>query len=556
MEIRPADISRIIRQQIGDFESRLDVAETGSVLTVGDGIARVYGLEDAMAGELLEFPNQLFGMVLNLEEDNVGVALFGEDRHVREGDTVKRTGKIASVPAGEAVLGRVMNALGQPIDGLGPIETTETRRIELKAPGIVARQSVKEPLQTGLKAIDSMIPIGRGQRELIIGDRQTGKTAIAIDTIINQKKTHETDSPVYCIYVAIGQKQSTVAMVVDRLKKSGAMEYTTVVTAGASEMAPLQFIAPYTGCSMGEWFRDNGRHVVIIYDDLSKQAVAYRQLSLLLRRPPGREAYPGDVFYLHSRLLERAAKMAEHYVIVKKDAEPTVENALGGKVYSNVLLHIEGKKKLAEHPDKDSLAWKKLPGTGGSLTALPIIETQAGDVSAYIPTNVISITDGQIFLETDLFYSGMRPAVNAGLSVSRVGGNAQIKAMKSVAGKLRLTLAQYRELAAFAQFGSDLDKETQRQLHKGARLTEILKQKQYTPLSVAKQILIIFAANRDYLNDYELSAIGKYEEELYTFVDDNHPGLLREISDKKVLTDEIEAQIIKVLDEFKAIFQP
>ncbi len=556
MEIRSADISRIIRQQITDYDRKVDVAETGSVLTVGDGIARVYGLEGAMAGELLEFPHDVFGMVLNLEEDNVGVALFGEDMHIKEGDTVRRTGRIASVNAGEAVLGRVVNALGQPIDGKGPIATTESRRIEVKAPGIVYRQPVKEPLQTGLKAIDSMIPIGRGQRELIIGDRQTGKTAIAVDTIINQKATHDTDSPVFCIYVAVGQKQSTVAQVVEKLNQHGAMEYTCVVAATASEMAPLLFIAPYTGCAIGEYFRDNGKHVLLIFDDLSKHAVAYRQLSLLLRRPPGREAFPGDVFYLHSRLLERAAKMAEHYVIVPKDAEPTAEAALGGEVYKNPLTHEMGLKKLGEHPDKANLAWKKLPGTGGSMTALPIIETQAGDVSAYIPTNVISITDGQIFLETDLFYSGVRPAINAGLSVSRVGGNAQIKAMKKVAGMLRLELAQYRELAAFAQFGSDLDKETQRQLHRGARLVEILKQKQYRPLPVEMQVLMIFAATREYLNDYEVSAVGKYEESLFEYVENSFPDLLRDIREKKELTKEIEEKIKKVLDEFKAIFTP
>ena len=556
MEIRSAEVSKIIKQQISDFDRKVDVAETGSVLTVGDGIARVYGLEGAMAGELLEFPGQLYGMVLNLEEDNVGAALFGEDRHVREGDQVRRTGKIASVRAGKSVLGRVLNALGQPIDGLGELEDTVEQRIELKAPGIVYRQPVKEPLQTGIKAIDSMIPIGRGQRELIIGDRQTGKTAIAIDTIINQKNTHETDSPVFCIYVAIGQKQSTVAMIVDRLKKTGAMDYTCVVSATASEMAPLQFIAPYAGVAIGEWFRDNGKHVLCIYDDLSKQAVAYRQLSLLLRRPPGREAFPGDVFYVHSRLLERAAKMAEHYVIVPRDAEASETGALEGKVYKNPIEHEEGEKKLKDHPDKANLAWKKLPGTGGSLTALPIIETQAGDVSAYIPTNVISITDGQIFLETDLFYSGIRPAINAGLSVSRVGGNAQVKAMKKVAGMLRLTLAQYRELAAFAQFGSDLDKDTQKQLHIGERLVEILKQKQYAPLDVERQVLLIIAATRDYLNDYALGAIGKYEEELYSYIDNNYPDIFRDLRDKKELTDEIEAKVKKALDEFKTIFKP
>jgi len=556
VEIRAADISRIIRQQIGDYDNRVNVAETGSVLSVGDGIARVYGLEEAQAGELLEFPGDLFGMVLNLEEDNVGVALFGEDRHVREGDLVKRTGSIASVPVGKGILGRVLNALGQPIDGGPALNSTETRRIEVKAPGIVYRQPVKEPLQTGIKAIDSMIPIGRGQRELIIGDRQTGKTAIAIDTIINQKSTHQTDSPVYCIYVAVGQKQSTVAQVVDRLKKAGAMEYTCVIAATASEMAPLLFIAPYAGVSMGEWFRDNGMHVVCIYDDLSKHAVAYRQLSLLLRRPPGREAFPGDVFYLHSRLLERAAKMAEHWVIVKKDLPASAANAMDGKAYKNPIEHEQGRKKLAAHPDKANLAWKRIPTTGGSLTALPIIETQAGDVSAYIPTNVISITDGQIFLETDLFYSGVRPAINAGISVSRVGGNAQIKAMKKVAGMLRLTLAQYRELAAFAQFGSDLDKETLRQLQAGVRLVEILKQGQYQPQPVEKQVLLIFAANKGYLVDQNIAALGRYEKELYAYADDHYPEALRAIVEQREITPEIEAKLTKLLDEFKAIFKP
>jgi len=504
--IRADEISQIIKQQIADFDKKVDVSETGSVTSVGDGIARVYGLDNAMIGELVEFPGQLFGMVLNLEEQGVGVALFGDTAHTKEGDIVKRTGNIASVPVGKGVLGRVLNSLGQPIDGGGALEYTETRFIEKKAPGIIARQPVTEPLQTGIKAIDAMIPIGRGQRELIIGDRQTGKTAIAIDTIINQRKTHETDKPVYCFYVAIGQKQSTVAQVVDTLKRHNAMEYTCVVASTASEVAPLQFIAPYSGVAMAEWFRDNGMHALIIYDDLSKQAVAYRQLSLLLRRPPGREAFPGDVFYLHSRLLERAAKMS----------------------------------------DKEG---------AGSLTALPIIETQAGDISAYIPTNVISITDGQIFLEADLFNSGMRPAINAGLSVSRVGGNAQIKAMKKIAGMLRLTLAQYRELAAFAQFGSDLDKETQRQLHKGARLSEILKQGQYSPLEVEKQILIIFAAANDYLNDLELHDIGRYEQEMYQYMVDHHSNVSKEIKEKGVLDKDIERKLRKALDEFKGVFQ-
>jgi F-type H+-transporting ATPase subunit alpha len=500
MDIRPAEISDIIKRQIADFGREVEVRETGRVLSTGDGIARIYGLDQAAAGELLQFPHDIYGLVLNLDEDNVGAAIFGDAETIKEGDEVRRTNRIAEVPVGEALLGRVVDALGQPIDGKGPIDATERRRIELKAPGIVARQPVKEPLQTGIKAIDAMIPIGRGQRELIIGDRQTGKTAVAIDTIINQR-----GGDVQCIYVAIGQKRSTVAQVVDKLMRHGAMEYTTVVAATASDSAPLQFIAPYTGCTMGEYFRDTGRHALAVYDDLSKQAVAYRQLSLLLRRPPGREAYPGDVFYLHSRLLERAAKMS---------------NERGG----------------------------------GSLTALPIIETQAGDVSAYIPTNVISITDGQIFLETDLFYSGVRPAVNVGISVSRVGGSAQVKAMKQVAGSLRIELAQYREMAAFAQFGSDLDAATQRQLARGSRLVEILKQGQFEPLPVERQILIIYAATNGYVDHLPESAVRKYEAELYRFIENRHPDLLEAVRAKKAFDDELTAKTRKVLDEFKEEF--
>ncbi|MBI3073235.1 MAG: F0F1 ATP synthase subunit alpha [Deltaproteobacteria bacterium] len=484
MEIRAEEISQIIRKQIEEYDQRVAVLETGTVLAVGDGIARLYGLESAMAGELLDFPHGVKGMVLNLEEDNVGVALFGESHVIKEGDIAKRTGKLVSVPVGTGVAGRVVNPLGEPIDGKGPIAGTELRNMEIKAPGIVRRQSVKEPLQTGIKAIDSMIPIGRGQRELIIGDRQTGKTALAVDTIINQKGQN-----VFCVYVAIGQKQSTVAQVVDRLTEAGAMEYTTVVSASANVSAPLQFLAPYAGCTMGEFFRDSGQHALCIYDDLSKHAVAYRQLSLLLRRPPGREAYPGDVFYLHSRLLERAAKL------------------------------------------RDDLG-------GGSLTALPVIETQAGDVSAYIPTNVISITDGQIFLETDLFYSGVRPAVNVGLSVSRVGGSAQIPAMKQVAGKLRLELAQYREMAAFAQFGSDLDKATQAQLARGSRLVELLKQGQYSPLSVEKQVVLIFAATNGFVDELNVARLGRYEKELFIYMENKHPELLQEIRERKSLFKE------------------
>ena len=509
MQLRAEEISKIIKQQIEQYEQKVEVMETGTVLTVGDGIARVYGLDRVMAGELVEFPDEIMGMVLNLEEDNVGVVLFGEDTHIREGDDVKRTGRIADVPVGLEMVGRVVNALGQPIDGKGPVETKERRRIELKAPGIVSRQPVKEPLQTGLKAIDAMIPIGRGQRELILGDRQVGKTAVAVDAIINQKRSHEAKdgSGVYCIYVAVGQKQSTVAQVVDRLQNAGAMEYTTVVAASASEPAPLLFLAPFAGCTIGEWFRDNGKHALIIYDDLSKQAAAYRSMSLLLRRPPGREAYPGDVFNLHSRLLERAAKMHER---------------LGG----------------------------------GSLTALPIIETQAGDVSAYIPTNVISITDGQIYLEPELFYSGVRPAVNVGISVSRVGGNAQITAMKKIAGTLRLDLARYREMAAFAQFASDLDESTRDLLARGERLTELLKQDQYVPLGVEKQVLIIYAGTKGFVDEYPVAVLKQYERELYEFVESKHADALELLADKKELTDEVTKALTKVLEEFKKHFVP
>ncbi|MDD5305879.1 MAG: F0F1 ATP synthase subunit alpha [Deltaproteobacteria bacterium] len=502
MQLRAEEISQIIKQQIEQYERTVEVMETGTILTVGDGIARVYGLDGAMAGELLEFPHGVMGMVLNLEEDNVGVVLFGEDTELREGDLVKRTGRIADVPVGKAMLGRVVNALGMPIDGKGPIAGSDRRRIEVKAPGIVQRQPVTEPLQTGIKPIDAMIPIGRGQRELILGDRGTGKTAIAVDAIINQR-----DTDVYCIYVAIGQKQSTVARVVTRLEAEGAMKYTTVISATASDMAPLQFIAPYAGAAMGEYFRDNGMHALIIYDDLSKQAVAYRQLSLLLRRPPGREAFPGDVFNLHSRLLERAAKMSKE---------------MGG----------------------------------GSLTALPIIETQAGDVSAYIPTNVISITDGQIYLEPDLFFAGQRPAINVGISVSRVGGNAQIKAMKKIAGPLRLEMARFREMKAFAQFASDLDKTTRDQLERGKRLEEILKQDQYVPLNVTKQILIIYAGVKGYLDAYPLEALPRFERELYEYADKSHPGALTLLDKKKVLDDEVEAGLKGLLDEFKRIWKP
>ena len=499
--IKAEEISEIIKRQLQGYEAEIDLKEAGRVIEVGDGIARIYGLENALAGELLEFPGGVFGLVLNLEADNVGAVLLGDDTQIKEGDPVMRTKRIAQVPVGPALVGRVVNALGQPVDGKGPIESKEFRNIERYAPGVVDRRSVKEPLQTGLKAIDAMIPIGRGQRELIIGDRQTGKTAVATDTIINQK-----GAGVVCIYVAIGQKRSTVAQVVEKLRQFGAMEYTIVVAATASESAPLQFLAPYTGCTIGEFFRDSSRHALCIYDDLSKHAVSYRQLSLLLRRPPGREAYPGDVFYLHSRLLERAAKLSD----------------------------AEG---------------------GGSLTALPIIETQAGDVSAYIPTNVISITDGQIYLEADLFYSGVRPAVNVGLSVSRVGGNAQIKAMKQVAGRMRLELAQYREMAAFAQFGSDLDKTTQMQLARGARLVEMLKQAQYQPQPVEQQVVTIFAATNGFVDGCEVGSLARFETELFSFMKDKHGALLTEIREKKQITDEIKAKLSTALEEFKGMFK-
>ena len=496
------EISEIIKERIKSSEFEAKFEETGIVTYIGDYIARAYGLRNAMAGEVVEFPTGHKGIILNLEEESVGIAIMGYTEGIREGDVVKRTGKLFEVPVGKAVLGRVINAVGEPIDDLGPIEYEETRRVEIKAPGVVMRQPVREPLQTGIKAIDAMIPIGRGQRELIIGDRQTGKTTIAVDTIINQK---DAEPPVYCIYVAIGQKLQSIAQVVDTLKKHGAMEYSTVVVASASEPPTLQYVAPYVGCTIGEYFRDNGMHALVVYDDLSKHAQAYRALSLLLRRPPGREAYPGDVFYLHSRLLERAAKLSD------------------------------------EHG-------------GGSLTALPIIETQAGDVSAYIPTNVISITDGQIYLEPELFYAGVRPAINVGISVSRVGGNAQIKAMKKVAGMLRLELAQYRELETFAQFGSDLDPATLKQIERGRRLTEILKQDPRQVLPVEKQIVIIYAGTRGYLDKYPVSACRKYEQELYKFLEAKYPDILKNIKEKKEITDEIEDKLKKALSEFDEHF--
>ncbi|WP_291980472.1 F0F1 ATP synthase subunit alpha [Luteitalea sp.] len=500
MTIKADDISRIIREQIGGLQSTVDVAEVGTVLSIGDGIARLQGVERAMAGEMIEFPHGVFGIALNLEEDSVGTVLLGDYKLIREGDQARRTGRIISVPVGDELLGRVVNALGQPVDGKGPILTSQMSPIERIAPGVVDRQPVREPLQTGIKAIDGMVPIGRGQRELLIGDRQTGKTAVAVDAILNQK-----DTGVICIYVAIGQKQSTIAQVVRTLEENDAMRYTIVVAAGASDPAPMLYISPYSGCTMGEFFRDSGRHALVIYDDLSKHAMAYREISLLLRRPPGREAYPGDVFYLHSRLLERAAKL------------------------------------------NDSMG-------GGSLTALPIIETQAGDLSAYIPTNVISITDGQIFLESDLFHQGVRPAINVGNSVSRVGGSAQIKAMRKVAGSLRLDLAQYRALAAFAQFGSDLDKTTQQQLHRGVRLVEVLKQPQYRPLSVAKQVAILFVATRGYLDKVELPDVGAWEDGFYGYLESRRPGILSGITEQKDISKEIEAELIDATEEYTKDF--
>ncbi|MAJ45479.1 MAG: F0F1 ATP synthase subunit alpha [Candidatus Marinimicrobia bacterium] len=505
MEVTTDDITSLLREQLEAYQPDLDVAEVGEVINVGDGVARVSGLENVMSSELVELPNGVFGMALNLEEDNVGLVLFGDTRSIREGDIAKRTGKIVEVPVGKEMLGRVVDPLGKPLDGKGAIKAGKSLPIERKALGVMQRQPVTQPLQTGIKAVDSMIPIGRGQRELIIGDRQTGKTAVAIDTIINQKYTHETDEPVYCIYVAVGQKASTVASLVSELEENGAMEYTTVVTANASDAAPMQFIAPYSGTAMGEFFRDNGGHALIIYDDLSKQAVAYRQMSLVLRRPPGREAFPGDVFYLHSRLLERSSKLSDE---------------LGG----------------------------------GSLTALPIIETQEGDVSAYIPTNVISITDGQIYLETNLFNSGIRPAIDVGLSVSRVGGAAQIKGMKKVAGTLRLDLAQFRELEAFAKFGSDLDKSTLAQLTRGQRMVEILKQGQYVPMRVEEQVVIIFAASKGALDDIELSNVRKFEEELMNSLKTSNPEILSEILSKGKISDELDLKLSDAINIFKKGF--
>jgi len=505
MEIKTDQITALLKEQLEKYDNVIDVSEVGEIIEVGDGVARASGLENVMSSELVELPNDVFGMALNLEEDNVGLVLFGETRLIKEGDIAKRTGRVVEVPVGKEMLSRVVNPLGQPIDGKGPINSSDTLPIERKALGVMARSPVNEPLQTGIKAIDSMVPIGRGQRELIIGDRQTGKTAVAIDAIINQKYTHETDNPVYCVYVAIGQKASTVASLVSELEAQGAMEYTIIVAANASDPAPMQYIAPYAGCAMGEYFRDNGQHSLIVYDDLSKQAVAYRQMSLVLRRPPGREAFPGDVFYLHSRLLERASKLSEDH-------------------------------------------------GGGSLTALPVIETQEGDVSAYIPTNVISITDGQIYLETNLFNSGIRPAIDVGLSVSRVGGNAQVKAMKKVAGTLRLDLAQYRELEAFAKFGSDLDKSTIDQLTRGERMVEILKQNQYVPMAVEKQVAIIFAASKGYLDDIDADKVSDFESSLFEYLDANASDQLKSIRDEGTISDENSEFLDKAISDFKNSF--
>jgi F-type H+-transporting ATPase subunit alpha len=505
VDIKADEISKVIKEQVESFGKKAKTAEVGQVLAVGDGVARVYGLDNVKAGELVEFASGVAGMALNLDEDHVGVVIFGDDSTIKEGDTVKRTDRIVDVPVGKELCGRVVDALGNPIDDKGPLGAKKTARVEVIAPGIIARKSVHEPMQTGLKAIDALVPVGRGQRELIIGDRQTGKTAVAIDAIINQKETHKTDKPVHCVYVAVGQKRSTVAQVVKTLQEKGAMEYTTVVAATASDPAPMQFMAPYTGCAIGEYYRDNGMHCLIVYDDLSKQAVSYRQMSLLLRRPPGREAYPGDVFYLHSRLLERACKLSDE---------------MGG----------------------------------GSLTALPIIETQAGDVSAYIPTNVISITDGQIFLESDLFFSGVRPAINVGLSVSRVGGSAQVKAMKQVAGTLRLDLAQYREMAAFSQFASDLDASTQQLLSRGERLTELLKQKQYSPMSASEQVVSVYAGTKGFLDDISVSDITAFETHLIELTRSSYKSLLDDITSKGKLDDALEERIKEVIESAKNSF--
>jgi F-type H+-transporting ATPase subunit alpha len=549
MAFKPEEVSTVLKKELERYEGKLEMVSAGSILQIGDGIARVWGLSDAMAGELVEFPGGVMGMILNLEQDNVGVVLFGSDEEIKEGDPVRRTGKVAQVPVGPAMLGRVVTPLGEPRDGKGPVVTDDYMLLETLVPNVIARQPVKQPVQTGLKAIDSMIPIGRGQRELVIGDRQVGKTALVVDTILNQK-----GKDLICIYVAIGQKESTIAQVVKTFEDHGAMDYTVVVEAAASERAPLQYIAPYAGCSMGEYFRDRGDHALVVYDDLSKHAVAYRQLSLLLRRPPGREAYPGDVFYLHSRLLERAAKLEEHHIIVPEGAPRETDKGVDGEVYRGEKGLGEANEKLAAHADKDKNEIRIKPGTGGSLTAIPIIETQAGDVAAYIPTNVISITDGQIYIEPDLFYAGVRPAINVGLSVSRVGGNAQTKAMKKVAGRLRLDLAQYRELAAFAQFGSDLDKATQDQLTRGEKMVEVLKQGQFIPMDLEKQVMIIFAGVNGYLDDIPTEDIRRFEEEFLAFMYEQYPDVPHDIDHTRDLTKTAEEKLHKAVEEFKGQF--
>ena len=563
MAIRPEEITSIIEREMESYTREIQEVGVGTVLQVGDGIARVYGLQDCMVSELLEFLDEkgnpitdennavIRAIALNLEEDNVGAIILGPDEQIREGTTVKRTGKIIEVPVGEAMLGRVVSAVGDPLDGKGPIVTDKTSYIENRAPGVVDRQPVKEPLQTGLKAIDALVPIGRGQRELIIGDRGIGKTAIALDTILNQK-----GGDVTCIYVAVGQKASTVNNVRLALEERGAMDYTIIVSATASDPAPMQYIAPYTGCTLGEYFRDKGQHALVIYDDLSKHAVAYRQVSLLLRRPPGREAYPGDVFYLHSRLLERAAKVREDYILVSKTADAGTMQGVDGNVYEGGEGLNHAKKVLAEQPNAADLEVRKIPGTGGSLTALPIIETLASDVSAYIPTNVISITDGQIFLEPDLFFSGVRPAINAGISVSRVGRAAQVNAMKKTAGRMRLDLAQYREVQAFSQFASDLDKATRDQLERGARLVEILKQPQFQPMPVEQQVTIIFAGYNGYLDDISVDKIRKFEDEFHPFMAENYPDIMEKIRRTKDVDQDTEDALGKAITAFKAQFKP
>ncbi len=565
MAIRPEEITSILERELQSYTREVEEVGVGTVLQVGDGIARVYGLKDAMVSELLEFLDAkgnpitdhtgavIKAIALNLEEDNVGAVILGPDQAISEGTTVTRTGKIIEVPVGEALLGRVVSAVGDPLDGKGPIITTESAYIETRAPGVVDRQPVKEPLQTGLKAVDALVPIGRGQRELIIGDRGLGKTAIALDTIINQK-----GGDVICIYVGIGQKSTTVNNVRIALEAAGALEYTVIVSASASDPAALQYIAPYTGCTIGEYFRDKGKHALIIYDDLSKHAVAYRQVSLLLRRPPGREAYPGDVFYIHSRLLERAAKLREDYIIVSKTADGSVMTGVDGTIYKGGEGRDHAKKAIAELPGADDLEIRKLPGTGGSLTALPIIETQASDVSAYIPTNVISITDGQIFLEPDLFYSGVRPAINVGISVSRVGRSAQVNAMKDakVAGRMKLDLAQYREVAAFSQFASDLDKATRDQLERGSRLIEVLKQAQYQPMPVEQMVTIIYVGNNGYLDDVDVANVQKFEKAFHPFMSENYPDIMEKLAKTKNLDSDTEAALIKAITSFKAQFKP